>query len=133
MAEILNVISVVGLLEQLGKSGILFTEVDVEFRLTPEQLIVTRSSAIGPSMGLSLDGYYDLARRVMDLQGVLSPIYILNGIASIIGRKGEGFIGVNFNLKGNADQPLVIVNPLSALTPGLLRELFRRPGPRLSQ
>ena len=81
-------------------------EVDAEFRLTPEQLIVTRSSAIGPSMGLSMDGYYDLATRGMDLQGVLSPIYILNGIASIIGRKGEGFIGVNFNLKGNADRPL---------------------------
>jgi hypothetical protein len=133
MAEMLNIISVFGLLEQLGKSGILFTEVDAKFRLTPDQVIVSQSSAIGPSMGVSLDGYYDLATRVMDMQGVLSPIYLLNGIGSIIGRKGEGLIGFNFSLKGNADRPKVLVNPLSALTPGMFREIFRRPAPKLTE
>ncbi|MDG2405850.1 MAG: DUF3971 domain-containing protein, partial [Paracoccaceae bacterium] len=111
MAELLNIISVVGLLEQLGKSGILFTEVDAKFRLTPDQVIVSQSSAIGPSIGVSLDGYYDLGTRGMDMQGVLSPIYLFNGIASILGRKGEGLIGFNFSLKGNADRPRVLVNP----------------------
>jgi hypothetical protein len=132
MAEMLNIISVFGLLEQLGKSGILFTEVDAKFRLTPDQVIVSQSSAIGPSMGVSLNGYYDLATRDMDMQGVLSPIYLLNGIGSIIGRKGEGLIGFNFSLKGNAARPRVLVNPLSALTPGMFREIFRRPAPKLT-
>ena len=132
MAEMLNIISVFGLLEQLGKSGILFTEVDAKFRLTPDQVIVSQSSAIGPSMGVSLDGYYDLATRGIDMQGVLSQIYLLNGIGSIIGRKGEGLIGFNFSLKGNADRPRVLVNPLSALTPGMFREIFRRPAPQLT-
>jgi hypothetical protein len=132
MAEMLNIISVFGLLEQLGKSGILFTEVDAKFRLTRDEVIVSESSAIGPSIGVSLDGYYDLATRGMDMQGVLSPIYLLNGIGSIIGRKGEGLIGLNFSLKGNAARPKVLVNPLSALTPGMFREIFRRPGPSLT-
>ena len=131
VAELLNFISVVGLLEKLGKSGILFTEVDAAFRLTPKQLILSKSSAIGPSIGVSLDGYYNLAERVMDMQGVVSPIYLLNGIASIIGRKGEGLIGFSFNLKGKSDKPRILVNPLSALTPGMFREIFRRPAPKL--
>ena len=131
VAELLNFISVVGLLEKLGKAGILFTEVDAAFRLTPTQVILTKSSAVGPSIGVSLDGYYNLADRVIDMQGVVSPIYLLNGIASIIGRKGEGLIGFSFNLKGKSDKPKIIVNPLSALTPGMFREIFRRPAPKL--
>ncbi len=37
MAELLNLISVVGLLEQLGGEGINLGDVDARFRLTPKQ------------------------------------------------------------------------------------------------
>ena len=67
------------------------------------------------------------------MQGVLSPIYMLNGIGSIFTRKGEGLVGFNFTLKGPAEAPRVGVNPLSLLTPGMFREIFRRPPPQLSQ
>ncbi|MWD30144.1 hypothetical protein E0K89_021970 [Aquicoccus sp. SCR17] len=133
MAALLNAISIVGLLEQLGGEGIHFAEVDADFRLTPEQVVVTRSSAVGPSMGLSLDGYYNLGSKQMDFQGVLSPVYLLNGIGSILTRKGEGLIGFNFGLRGSADRPRVSVNPLSVLTPGMFREIFRRRPPEPSQ
>ena len=133
MAELLSAISIVGLLDQMGGQGILFSEVEADFRLTPTQVIVTKSSAVGPSMGLSLDGYYTLGSGAMDMQGVLSPIYLLNGIGSVLTRKGEGLFGFNFQLKGTANNPRVQVNPLSALTPGMFRELFRRPPPKPSQ
>ncbi|WP_299785323.1 AsmA-like C-terminal region-containing protein [uncultured Marivita sp.] len=129
IASLLDAISIVGLLDQLEGPGILFTEVEARFRLTPDQLYLTRSSATGPSMGISLDGTYNLATSTLDLQGVLSPIFFLNGIGSIFTRKGEGLIGFNFNLTGPASQPNVSVNPLSALTPGMFREIFRRPAP----
>lgn len=133
MAELLNAISIVGLLEQLGGQGIAFQEVDAKFRLTPKQVILTQSSAIGPSMGISLDGYYNLASGKMDMQGVLSPIYVVNVVGRLFARRGEGLIGFNFNLRGKAEDPKVVVNPLSALTPGMFREIFRRPPPKLSQ
>jgi hypothetical protein len=129
IASLLDAISIVGLLDQLEGPGILFTEVEARFRLTPDQLYLTRSSATGPSMGISMDGTYDLGTSTLDLQGVLSPIFFLNGIGSIFTRKGEGLIGFNFNLTGPASQPNVGVNPLSALTPGMFREIFRRPAP----
>ncbi|NAZ36017.1 AsmA-like C-terminal region-containing protein [Rubellimicrobium sp. CFH 75288] len=129
LASLLNAASVVGLLQQLGGQGILFDEVRGEFRLDPRQVTVSRSSAVGAGLGLSLDGIYDLALGRMDFQGVLSPFYLVNGIGAILTRRGEGLIGFNFRLRGDPAAPQVSVNPLSALTPGFFREIFRRPPP----
>jgi hypothetical protein len=133
MAALLDSISVVGLLRQLDGQGLAFDEVDATFRLTPSAVIVTQSSAVGPGLGISLDGIYTLANKQIDFQGVISPLYVLNGIGSIFTRKGEGLIGFNFNLAGTADDPQVSVNPLSAFTPGMFRENFRRPPPQVTQ
>jgi hypothetical protein len=131
LAELLNAVSVVGLLEQLGGAGIRFSEVEARFRLTPDRVVVTRSSATGSSLGISMDGTYDLTRDRMDMQGVFSPLFLINGIGSFLTRKGEGLIGFNYRLRGTADAPSVQVNPLSILTPGMFREIFRRPAPEV--
>ncbi len=133
IAALLDAISVVGLLRQLDGEGLAFDAVDAKFRLTPTQVIVTQASAVGPGLGISLDGIYTLASKQIDFQGVVSPFYLLNGIGSFLTRKGEGLIGFNFNLAGNAANPDVRVNPLSALTPGMFREIFRRPVPEVTQ
>ena len=133
LASLLDAISVVGLLTQLDGQGLLFTDVDAKFRLTPTQVIVTQSSATGPGLGISLDGIYMSSLQTMDFQGVVSPFFLLNGIGSILTRPGEGLIGFNFNLRGPVDNPQVLVNPLSALTPGMFREIFRRAPPTVNQ
>ncbi|WP_368667647.1 DUF3971 domain-containing protein [Salipiger sp. PrR002] len=133
VVQLLDGISVVGILDQLNGPGIFFSEVDARFRLTPQQIILTRSSATGPSMGISMDGYANLASGMMDMQGVLSPIYVINGIGQLFSRKGEGLIGFNFNLRGPVADPAVSVNPLSVFTPGMFRDIFRRPPPQVSQ
>ncbi|MBR9823252.1 MAG: hypothetical protein GYB51_19900 [Rhodobacteraceae bacterium] len=129
MAELLNALSIVGLLEQLSGPGILFSDVEADFTLSPGALVVQQASAVGASMGISLDGLYDLAGGQLQMQGVFSPLYVLNGIGALLTRKGEGLIGFNFRLDGPASDPRVRVNPLSALTPGMFREIFRRPAP----
>ena len=129
LAALLNTISVVGLIEQFYGQGLHFNSVDARFRLTPERLTLTQGSAVGASVGISMDGYYNLAAKRMDMQGVLSPVYLLNAIGGAFTRPGEGLIGFNFTLRGDAADPSVTVNPLSALTPGFLREMFRRPVP----
>ena len=81
----------------------------------------------------SVDGIYTLASKQIDLQGVVSPFFLVNSIGSFLTRKGEGLIGFNFNIGGTSDAPQVSVNPLSALTPGMFREIFRRPAPDISE
>ena len=129
LAALINAVSVVGLLEQMNGSGLHFSEVEADFLLTPEQVVLRSSSATGASLGVSMDGYYNLARKEMDFQGVFSPVYMLNGIGSLLTRKGEGLIGFTYRLGGTPDAPRVQLNPLSALAPGMLREIFRRPPP----
>ena len=133
IAALLDAISVVGLLQQLDGQGIAFDEVDAQFRLTPQNIILTQSSAVGPGLGISLDGIYTLASSQMDFQGVISPLYLINSIGSIFTRRGEGLIGFNFNIGGTAATPQVSVNPLSALTPGMFRDIFRRAPPQVPQ
>jgi hypothetical protein len=84
-------------------------------------------------MGITLDGVEDLVSGNMNMQGVLSPVFFLNGIGQLISRPGEGLIGFNFDFQGTMKNPQVSVNPLSALTPGVFRDIFRRPPPRISQ
>jgi hypothetical protein len=127
IADLLSAISVVGLLDQLNGDGIVFDRVESQFRLTPAAVEIQRGSAIGLSMGVSLAGRYDNASRQLNMNGVVSPLYLLNGIGAILTRKGEGLFGFNYTLTGPAAQPVVRVNPLSILTPGMLRELFRAP------
>ena len=133
LAALLDAVSIVGILDQLQGPGIAFSEVEARFRLTPREVILTEGAAVGPSMGISLDGYLDLGTGRMDMQGVLSPIYLLNAVGSVLTRKGEGLFGMNFRLQGRARAPEVSVNPLSALTPGMFREIFRRAPPRVIQ
>lgn len=129
LASILNAVSVVGLIQQMAGQGLVFDEVLAEFRITPDRIIVTRSSAVGAGLGISLDGIYTMADRNMDFQGVVSPFYIINAVGSVLTRRGEGLIGFNFTLRGPLGTAQVVVNPLSAFTPGMFREIFRRPAP----
>ncbi|MEM8536988.1 MAG: AsmA-like C-terminal region-containing protein [Pseudomonadota bacterium] len=133
IAALLDAISVVGLLQQLDGQGLAFDQVSARFRLTPDAVIISEASAIGPGLGISVDGFYTLATKQIDLQGVVSPFFLVNSIGSFLTRRGEGLIGFNFNIGGSTDAPQVSVNPLSALTPGMFREIFRRPPPAVSQ
>ncbi|MBV7379436.1 DUF3971 domain-containing protein [Maritimibacter dapengensis] len=130
MAEMLAAISVVGLIDQLDGKGIFFSEVKGRFRLSPKRVTLYESSAISSSIGLSLDGYYNLDSNTLDMQGVLSPFYLINSIGRVLSaRDGEGLLGFSFTLTGPDSNPNVGLNPLSALTPGFLREIFRRQAP----
>ena len=72
-----------------------------------------------------MDGTLNVPTGEMDMRGVISPLYMLNSIGSVLTRKGEGMIGFSYRLTGNAKAPSVQVNPLSALAPGMFRDIFR--------
>ncbi len=133
LAELLSAVSVVGILDQLNGAGLVFSEGDAEFLLTPAGVEVNRGAAVGLSMGVTMAGTYDARSKRLNMQGVISPVYLLNGIGAVLTRAGEGLFGFNYRLTGRSDAPEVSVNPLSILTPGMFREIFRRPVPRLQE
>ncbi|WGH78212.1 AsmA-like C-terminal region-containing protein [Jannaschia ovalis] len=130
LASLLQALSVVGILEQLGGEGLVFQTVESDFTLRPSDIVVRRASAVGPSMSITADGVFDLAAKRMDMQGVISPIYLVNGLfGALFARRDEGLFGFTYRLTGPAADPQVSVNPLSILTPGVFRDIFRRAPP----
>ena len=129
MAAILDTISVVGLIDQLSGQGLRFATVDGRFRLSRDAFVLDEAAAIGGSLGISVSGLYDLNAQQIDLQGVVSPFFFLNSVGSLVSRRGEGLFGFNYSVVGPSTTPTVTVNPLSILTPGLFREIFRRAPP----
>ena len=61
------------------------------------------------------------------------PAYVINSLLGYIpllgdlftgGEKGGGVFAATYRMHGPTEEPKVEVNPLSALAPGFLRELF---------
>lgn len=127
LAELLSAVSVVGLIDQMtGAGGIQFSQVQGDFTLRPGRLSIRDGTAEGPSLGITLEGLYDTSAGQVDLQGVVSPVYFINALGQVVARKGEGLFGFTYTLTGDAKSPAVGVNPLSILTPGALRDIFRK-------
>ena len=131
LAALLGAVSVVGLLEQMAGEGLVFNQGEVRFILTPEAVEISQGSAVGASLGISAAGLYETKGGRLDLRGVISPIYILNGVGQLVSRRGEGLFGFNYRLTGTAGAPKVAINPLSLLTPGMFRDIFRTAPPDL--
>ncbi len=132
MAALLDSISLVGLLQKLEKGGIQFQKAKGWFDLRPEGVQLREVSLVGVSMGISLKGWYASNTKTVDFDGVVTPIYAVNGALERIGgklfgrQKGEGLFSFVYTMKGPAAQPKVRVKPLSILTPGVFRQIFRQ-------
>ena len=125
--------SLTGLVEMLNGDGIGFSALDAEMAYANDRLRFTEGRMAGPSLGLTGAGSYDIARDNLDIDGVVAPSPILNlsmlGEIPLIGdllvsRRGEGVFGMTYSINGRVGEPRVGVNPVSALTPGILRRIF---------
>jgi hypothetical protein len=91
----------------------------------------------GPVLGATMRGGVNFKTQVVELGGTYVPLYGLNSaLGSIpvlggifVGRQGEGVVGITFAIQGKLDDPDVLVNPMSVLTPGIFRQIFEFRGP----
>jgi hypothetical protein len=125
--------SLTGLVEMLNGEGIGFSAMDARMVYANNRISFDDGAMRGPSMGLTGSGSYDLRRDNLDINGVVAPSPMLNlsmlGNVPVLGdllvsRRGEGVFGMTYTIDGHAREPRVGVNPVSALTPGILRRIF---------
>lgn len=96
------------------------------------RLSVSEGVMSGPEIGLTFDGYIDFPRDRLDLSGAYVPAYALNSLLSniplvnlvITGGQHEGIFALNYRVQGSLSSPVVSVNPLSAIAPGLMRKIL---------
>jgi len=132
LARLFTAGSLGGLANLLQGQGIVVDALDVPFSSKNDVISVHDVRATGPAIGISADGYVDRPKNSIAIKGTLVPLFGLNSVLGnipILGnvltsKEGEGIIGITYSVSGNADQPDVSVNPLSALAPGIFRRIF---------
>jgi hypothetical protein len=132
LARLLTVASLTGIGNLLAGEGIYFDRLEMPFTYRQEVLAVDRVRLSGSQIGLTADGTLDFARERIDLSGTIVPIFGLNWAIGRIpvlgdflrGSQGEGAFAMTYTVSGDRREPRILVNPLSVLAPGMIRELF---------
>jgi len=133
LTKMISILSLTGILEALGGKGLAFNTLDAPFVLKDGTFMFTDARASGVSLGFTASGNVYTHAGVLDLQGTVIPAYALNSAFGKIpllgdlltgGEKGGGVFAANYSMSGSLDKPDIQVNPLSALTPGILRKVF---------
>jgi hypothetical protein len=132
LGKLLQAMTLYGLVDVLGGPGLGFTRLIAPLRMTDRLIQLNDARAFSSSLGLTAKGRIDLDQERADIQGTIVPAYFFNsllGYIPLIGRlfspeQGGGLFAARYSLVGPLEDPAVSVNPLSALTPGFLREVF---------
>jgi hypothetical protein len=114
------------------RQRIAFDQLEVPFSVGQGRFVLHDSYINGPQLGATLRGSVDFTNKVVDLGGTFIPLYGLNSALGsipligniLVGRRGEGVVGITYTVKGPAGNPQVLVNPLSIVTPGIFRQIF---------
>lgn len=132
LAMLINAISIAGLPDLLQGDGIGFDKLEGKFTLDGYRLWLQEVSTSGTSLGLNIDGAINMTDNHTALRGTVVPFDFVNRILSNIpllgdlltGGANQGILAVSYSARGPLDKLDVSVNPVSALTPGLLRQIF---------
>ena len=113
-------------------SAMQFTKLEAYFTKTGSTVQVRDGSMFGNQLGATVGGTIDFNRDQVNLSGTFVPLYGVNNLFSQVplfgpllgGGRHEGLLGLNYRITGSAASPVLNVNPLSALAPGFLRQIF---------
>jgi Protein of unknown function len=113
-------------------NGISFSRLRAEFTRQNGQLTIREGVVKGPMIGATLEGSIDYPGNQVRMSGTFVPMYTLNNMFGQLpilglflgGGTNEGLIGVTYEVVGTPGQPVLRVNPISAMAPGVLRKIF---------
>jgi len=132
LARLFSAGSLIGFSNLLQNNGIAVDELKIPFSSSNGVIAIHGARATGPAIGVSAEGYLDRPKNDIELKGTLVPLFGINSVLGIIplvgellvSKPGEGIIGLSYAVSGNAEEPSVSINPLSIMTPGILRRVF---------
>jgi len=115
------------------QSGVAFSRLRAEFTRQNGQLLIRDGVVKGPMVGGTIEGSIDYPGNQVRMTGTFVPMYGLNNMFGQIpivglilgGGSNEGLFGVTYEIVGTPGQPVLNVNPISAIAPGVLRKIFQ--------
>jgi hypothetical protein len=117
---------------QDSRQNVEFTQARAEFTRSQGRTQIRDGVVKGPMIGATMEGLIDYGRDEVSVRGTLVPLYGLNNMFGQLpivglflgGGSNEGLLGITYEVTGSPSNPKPIVNPISAIAPGLLRKLF---------
>ncbi|WP_162901538.1 AsmA-like C-terminal domain-containing protein [Breoghania sp. L-A4] len=111
--------------------GTSFQKLNVEFTKTGNRVRVREATLKGAALGGTVEGTVDLQPERLNLTGTFVPAYALNNmlgqiplLGQLVGGRNGGLLGVTFRVSGTLEDPVLSVNPMSAIAPGIFRKIF---------
>jgi hypothetical protein len=109
-----------------------FSQARADFTRAPGRMTIKDGVLRGPMIGATVEGHIDYVRDQVAMRGTLVPLYGLNNMFGQIpivglflgGGSNEGIFGITYEVSGTTSNPRPIVNPISAIAPGMLRKFF---------
>ncbi|HEX5931598.1 MAG TPA: AsmA-like C-terminal domain-containing protein [Methyloceanibacter sp.] len=122
--------------QQVTRQRIAFSQLRAPFSVGGGKFRLHDAYINGPLLGATMRGTVDFKAEMVELGGTYVPLYGLNSALGsipllgrvLVGREGEGVVGITFAIKGKLDDPSVLVNPMSVMTPGIFRQIFEFTG-----
>jgi hypothetical protein len=111
-----------------------FSRLRAEFTRLNGQLAIREGVVKGPVIGATIEGSIDYPGNAVQMRGTIVPLFGLNNMLNqipivglFLGGSNEGLFGLTYEVVGTPGQPLVRVNPLSAILPGVTRKITEFP------
>lgn len=113
-------------------NGVSFSRLRAEFTRQNGQLSIREGVLKGPTIGGTIEGSIDYPANQVRMSGTFVPMYGLNNMFGQIpivglflgGGSNEGLFGVTYEIVGTTGQPVLRVNPISAIFPGVSRKIM---------
>ena len=98
---------------QVTRQRIAFNQLRAPFTVGAGKFRLKDAYMNGPMLGATLRGTVDFKAQTVDLGGTYVPLYGLNSALGaipilgrvLVGRQGEGVVGITFAIKGKLDEP----------------------------
>ena len=121
-----------GQVQKIDANAIAFNKLQVRFQRDGSRLDLSEGTMHGEAIGLTVEGALDFVHDRVNMTGTFVPVYAFNNLFAKLpviglilgGGSDEGLIGVNYRISGLASAPALNINPLSAITPGIFRQIF---------
>jgi hypothetical protein len=118
--------------------NMLFERMRARFSIGKGQFVLHDAYMNGPLLGATLRGKIDFESQAIRMGGTYVPLYGLNSALGVVpilgdilvGRKGEGMLGITFAVQGDVSEPEILMNPASLVTPGIFRQIFELTPPK---
>jgi hypothetical protein len=118
--------------KQVRQSRIAFDQLRAPFAVGKGEFMLNDAYMNGPMLGATMRGRVNFKTQTVNLGGTYVPLYGLNSALGaipvlgglLVGRQGEGVVGITFAVQGSLNDPNVLVNPMSVVAPGIFRQIF---------